>query len=350
MLINTSDALGLYTSKVIDAYRQKSTPTAFLRSFFPTVESPTLEVSIEVQRGFEKVAVDVVRGTDGNRNTFSRSTQKLFVPPYFREWFDATQLQLYDRLYGATQIADSVFSAYINSVADSASELQAKIERAYELQCAQVLTSGIVTVAVGTNVDFKRKAASLVDLTPGSYWADNGVDPVTSLQTGCDFLRQVGKAEGGVFNLILGSTALRDFLNNTAVQNRGKIVQYALDLINMPQRNSVGASFHGEVSVGTYRVRLWSYNQFYDDALTGDSTPYIDPKKVILLPETPKFKLAFGAVPQLITPETMPKMGAFLMNEYIDQRSKSRVVDIESCGLAIPTAVDTIWTAKVVTG
>lgn len=348
MLINTTDALGLYTSKVIDAYKQKSTPTAFLRSFFPTVESPTLEVSIEVQRGFEKVAVDVVRGTDGNRNTFSRSTQKSFIPPYFREWFDATQLQLYDRLYGATQIESSIFAAYINDVAQNAMDLQAKIERSYELQCAQVLTTGIVEVAVGTNIDFKRKAASLVDLGAGNYWAAAGVDPVTSLETGCNFLRQVGKAEGGVFNAILGTTALRDLLGNAKVQDRGKIYQYGLDQITPPQRNSVGATFHGEISVNTYRVRLWSYPQFYDTAVGNVSTPYIDPKKVILIPEAPKFKLAFAVVPQLITPNTPARVGSFIMSEYIDQRSKSRVVDVESTGLAIPTAVDTIWTAQVV--
>ncbi len=354
MLINTVDALGLYTSKVIDAYKQRSTPTAFLRSFFPTVESPTLEVSIEVARGFEKIAVNVERGSDGNRNQWTRSTQKMLEPAYYREFFDATKLQLYDRLYGATQIDDAIFAAYINSVADHAQELQDKIERAYELQCAQVLTNGIVSLKGGTgNVDFLRKAASMKDLGTNNYWADNGVDPVDSISTGCDFLRQVGKAEGGVFNLILGDECLRDLLNNTAVQNRGKIFNYALDLINPPQRNSVGATFHGELSAKTYRVRLWSYPQFYDKlnpdgSLT--STRYLDPKKAIIIPENPRFKFAFGAVPQLISPNTPPRMGAFIMSEYLDQRGKARIVDIESCGIAVPTAIDTIYTMKAVNG
>lgn len=347
MLINTTDALGLYTNKVIDVYKQRSTPTNFLRSFFPTVESPTLEVSIEVQRGFEKIAVDVVRGTDGNRNTFSRSSAKTFIPPYFREWFDATQLQLYDRLYGATQIDDAIFSAYINSVVDSAMDLQNKIERAYELQCAQVLETGIVSVAVGTNIDYKRKSDSLKDLGAGNYWASAGVDPATSIKTACNFMRQVGKAEGGVFNMIVGSTALRDLISNAKIQERGKIFNYALDVINPPQRNAVGATFHGELSAGSYRVRVWAYPQFYDNA-QGVSTPYINAKKAIIIPETPKFKLAFGAVPQLISPNTPPKMGAYLMSEYEDKRAKARIIDIESCGLAVPTAVDTIYTMQVV--
>src|ERR1017187_8822852 len=104
--ISTTDAKGLFTNTLIDVYKEKIKSTNFLRSFFPTVESPSLEVSIEVQRGFEKTAVDVVRGTDGNRNTFSKTTEKIFIPPFYREYFDATQLQLYDRLYGATEIGD----------------------------------------------------------------------------------------------------------------------------------------------------------------------------------------------------------------------------------------------------
>ncbi|HYG49621.1 MAG TPA: major capsid protein, partial [Flavobacteriales bacterium] len=265
----------------------------------------------------------------------------------FREYFDVTQLQLYDRLYGATQIDDAVFAAYINDVADKAMELQNKIERAYELQCAQVLENGIVQVKVGKNIDYTRKADSLKDLGGGNYWASGSVDPATSIEEGCNFLRKVGKAEGGVFNMLLGSTALRDLLANAKVQDRGKIYNYSLDQIAPPQRNSVGATFHGEISAGSYRVRLWAYPQFYDNA-QGVSTPYLNAKKAIIIPETPRFKLAFAAVPQLLSPNTPPKVGAFIMNEYEDKRAKSRIMDIESAGIAVPVAVDTIYTMQVV--
>lgn len=345
--ISTTDAQGLYTKKLIDVYKERSIPTAFLRSFFPTVVSPTLEVSIEVQRGYEKIAVDVTRGTDGNRNSFTKSSEKIFIPHYYREWFDATQLQLYDRLYGATEINDAIFAAYINSVADSLMDLQSKIERAYELQCAQVLETGIVTTSAGsTNIDYKRKAASLVDLGGGNYWA-SAVDPFAQLEAGCNFLRQVGKAEGSVFNAILGSSAMSALFANTAFKERQNLFNMALDAVAAPQRGAVGQSYHGEITCGSYRVRLWSYPQYYDNA-SNVQTPYINPKKVIMMPEMPKFKLAFGAVPQLIEPGVGPFVGAYKINEYIDQRGKSRIIDLESAGLAIPTAVDTIYTVQVV--
>jgi hypothetical protein len=349
MNISTTDAQGLYTKMLVDAYKERSKPTAFLRSFFPDKVVPTLELSIEVQRGFEKVAVDVVRGTDGNRNQFTKSTEKIFIPPYYREWFDATQLQLYDRLYGATQINDAVFAAYINSVVDSAMDLQAKIERAYEVQCAEVLETGIVQLNAGINIDFKRKAASLVDT--GVYFNTGGSDPYAMLEAGANFIRMVGKTADVVFNALLGSEALTALLVNTKFLARQNLFNMALDAVAPPQLNAVGATYHGTLTCGSFKVQLWAYPQFYDHKTTGVATPYLNPKKVIMLPSKPKFVLGFGAVPQLMTPNNpVPKMGAFIINEYIDERGKARIVDIESAGVAIPTAVDTIYTFKAVSG
>lgn len=343
--IQTTDALGLFTKKLVDVYKERRPVTGFLRSFFPTVESPTLEVSIEVQRGYEKTAVDVTRGTDGNRNSFARSTEKIFIPPYYREYFDATQLQLYDRLYGATEITDAIFAAYINSVADSLMELQNKIERSYEVQCSQVLETGVVSLQAQTNIDFGRKSASIVDLGAGNYFASTTVDPFAALESGCKFLRQVGKAGGNVFNALVGNVALADLLGNTIFQKRQNLFNMALDAVQGPQMGPNGATYHGTLTCGAYKVQLWAYPQYYD--LSGTSTPYLNDKKITLIPVNPQFKLAFGAVPQLITPNTLPRMGAFIMGEYIDQRSASHIMDIKSAGIAIPTAIDQIYTVKV---
>lgn len=350
--IAVTDARPLFTKQLVAVYRQLIEPTAFLRSFFKVVEVPTKEVSIEVQRGFEKVAVDVIRGSEGNRNSFSKSTEKIFVPPLYREYFDITQLSLYDRLFGSTMIDGEIFAALVQDAAAKLKILQNTIERAIEVQCAQVLTTGIVTLKQMTSIDYKRKSASLVDLGSGSYWADSSVDPATSIEAGCNFLRQTGKCTGAIFDLILGSTAYNNLVNNTAVQNRGKIFNWSLDALTTPQRQSTGASLHGYISAGSYMVRLWTYNQFYDVVTNGVtvSTPYIDPKKVILLPENPNMVQAFGAVPQLVNINggVMPQAGAYLTGEYIDERNSAHILDIKSAPIAIPVAVDQIYTMQVV--
>lgn len=345
MNISVTDARALYTKALADAYRERISPMAFLRSFFPTVELPTFEVSIEVERGTEKIAVDVIRGTEGNRNEFSRSSEKIFIPPYYREFFDATQLSLYDRMFAADSINAQTFAAFVNQIADKMREIQNKIERSYELQCAQVFDTGIVTLKNGLNIDFKRKAGSLEDLS-GTPWT-GAADPYAHLQAGAQFIREKGKSQGGTLNAIMGSTALNAFLNNAIVKSRADISNFSLDQLNTPQKNALGASLHGRVSAGSYNINIWSYPEVYD--LVGVSTPYVDPKKIIMLPELPKFKMAFAAVPQLIDQDNpVPVTGAFIYGDYKDARNATHDYDVKSAGIAIPVAVDQIYTAKVI--
>lgn len=347
--ISTQDARALFTKMLIATYKERVAPSSFFRSFFKEKVSSTLELSIEVQRGTEKIAVDVERGTEGNRNNFSRSTEKIFIPPYYREYFDATQLSLYDRLFGDTSIDSGVFSAFLEQVAEKIIMLQDKIDRAYEKQCADVLTTGIVSLNGGTNIDFKRKAASLLDLVSinaNRYWTDNtNSKPYDDLLAGCKFIREVGKSTGATLNAVMGATALNTFLSNTKVKERADIRNYSLDNINAPQRASTGASLHGQVSVGAYNLNLWSYPDIYES--NGVATPYMDEKKVIILPENPNFVMGFGVVPQLAT-QGMPVKGKFVVSDYTDERNATHIFDVKSAGVAIPVGIDQIYTVKVI--
>lgn len=347
MKISTTDARALYTKALIAAYRERVSPMSFLRSFFKTKEESTFELSIEVERGFEKVAVDVIRGTEGNRNDFGKSVEKIFVPPYFREFFDATQLSLYERLFASSEINAQMLSAVVNQVADKMKLITDKIERAYELQCSQVLETGIVQLKGGTNIDFKRKALSLVDQS-GTPWTTGTNSPYATLELAAKFVREKGKSQGGTLNAILGEEALNAFLLNDIVKGRADIRNFNLDMLNTPQKNAVGGTLHGIVSAGSYNIRLWSYTEVYDNA-GGVSTPYVNPKKVIVLPDNPNFILGFAAVPQLLDEENpTPIKGQFVYGDYKDKRAATHEYDVKSAGVAIPVAVDQMWTGKVI--
>ena len=55
-----------FTQALVDKYREMPIVLSFLRSFFVKKTSTSKFISIEVQRGNEKIAVDVQRGTAGN--------------------------------------------------------------------------------------------------------------------------------------------------------------------------------------------------------------------------------------------------------------------------------------------
>lgn len=345
-VIPVSDARNVFTKTLIDVYKERISPKMFLGSFFNVKETTSKNISIEVQRGREKVAPDVYRHSSGSRLKMTRSSEKIWTPPYYHPYLVCNEHELYDVAIGAR--TPEMFARLADELADELVEMRNTINRAYELQRSQVLDTGIVTLNSGANIDFKRKADSLVDKGGGNYWATGTVDPYADMETACQFLRKEGKSTGGVFNAILGSEALSDFLANTIVKERADIRRIALDDIQTPQIGAEGGVFHGQVSAGSYKVNIWTYEEYYEDS-DGNLTPYVDPKKMIMLPLAPRFTMAFAGVPQLITDgNSVPQRGAFLLQEFIDERAQAHEVHLKSAGLAVPVAVDQIHTTQVV--
>lgn len=354
--ITIQEAQGEFTKSVAAVYKEKVPAPSFLRSFFPNAApSPSKLVSVFVQRGTEKVAVDVARGSQGNRNMWSKSTEKLFEPLYYRENFDITSEQFYERYWGSAvdgSISDSVFASLVNSIADRQVELQQKIERSIEVMCAQVLKTGIITSfngGTGIEIDYKRKAGSIVD--PGAYWGTGSTDPFSQLESAGNFLRQTGKASGKILNAILGQDAINALKANTTFIDRQNMFNAKWDNVTPAQASSTGAVFHGWVEAGPYIVNLWSYPEYYNNPDNSDAmTAYVDPKYVIILPQKPNFTTQFGAPPQVVQPGMAPRVGQFIFTEYMAPDKRSHIYEVESCPLPVPVAVDQIYTLKAVAG
>jgi len=364
MDISQTDARALFTKGLIAVYQERIYPTSFLTSHFKKVTEPTKDISIEVERMGEKVATDVVRGTEGNRVQFTRSTEKIFLPPYYRLYFDATELDLYDRVLGSQgNVQVPIFEALLNKVADKVGTMRDMISRAIELQASNVLFSGVIQYNTGLKVDYKRKAASFVDANATSVkFSNNSTDPFAVLEAGCIFLRQVGRSPAGEFKLIIASDALAALIKNTIFTTRQNLFHMALDAVNAPMRNSneEGATYHGTLTCGAFKVQLWAYPQYYDvlgavntNILQGPgvglpavtNTPYVPLGQATLIPEKPYFNCAFAAVPQLIgEPGQIPVQGDFVYGEFLDQRRAKHDFDIQSAPLCVPVAVDQMYT------
>lgn len=346
--ITLDQARAAFTNAVVAVYRENVTPTSFLRSFFPSVFSPTKYISFDVMRANEKVAVDILRGTGSNLNKKKRSTIKTLEAPLYAEGFNVNELDSYDTAFGTL---DPKFIAQLaTEAAETLVAMRNKIERAYEKQCADVLKTGVITLSSGDNIDFKRKSDSLVDLGAGNYWTTNTVDPMTALSTAGQFIREKGKAQGGTYNVIMGEYALNAMLNNTLFKEKyGSLKDVTLGEIHEPQRLATGGTLHGRVSAGSYIFYVWTYPEVYDDA-NGDSTPYITTTDIIVLPTITNFKTAYSLVPQLPGMNSMVQTegGSYVMNEYVDFKQRNHVQEILSAGAAVPVAIDTIWTGKVV--
>lgn len=353
--INSTQIRPLFTQALATWYdeRLKLKTSDFFRSFFKDKICQDRYPSYEVRRATEKVALPVIRGQIGNRNVSQKSTLKAIDPFFFFEYFDATQLDFYQRLFASGAWNINTMTELVNGVGMQQMEQKKKIERAIEIYCAQVLLTGVVTdlQTGGTELDFGRKPTSLVDLESGNYWANAGVDPYKTFSDAGDWLRANGKVQSYVLNAIVGDKAIQDLYANSTWLERQKLFNTRLDDIVPPSQLDTLARYHGTISAYNYRIRIWTYPEVYTDPITGDTTKYMDENKVIVLPENPDFALMFGAVPQLLDPgaATMSvQTGDFIYREKIDSWKSQHLFGIQSSPMPVPVAIDTIYTATVV--
>lgn len=354
-MIPIIQARGVFTNMMLAAYKERIPVSGFLRSFFSSMTSDTKYVSIEVQRGTEKIAVDVLRGVAGKRNTFSKSSEKFFQPPMYNENFDATQLDRYDLVFGQNANISPATIGYLSSdVADKYIQIRDKIERAKELQAAQVFETGVVVTNQGDNIDFKRKSTSLVDLK-ANPWSTASTDVEAQLVGAAEFIRKTGKNGNPVFNLIISGTAWIALKKTNYFKDNAEYRQVKLIDINLPQAEAFGAAYHGQITAGAYIFNVWTYDEGYEDA-NGTWTRYTNEKKMVIIPTMgAKFVFSHAGIPAIIRdmknvefPEYIKNIaGEYWMNNFIDPQAKSHTFELLSAPLAVPVTVDMIYTAQI---
>lgn len=349
-LIPASQARRLFKQETVAFFSDRRPVQGFFRSFFRQEEIGSRYISIEVEREGETVAVDVVRGTGGNRNTWDRKTQKVYDPAAYDEYFDATELDCYEDLFGVDDngmVDSKKFGVFLEAVNNKTIGLMAKIDRAYEIQAMQAIVNGIVIFKNGDNIDYKRKAASNAAYNAAWNWALTTVDPNDEIKKGCDFINDTGKITSNVFDVVMAGDVYQAYINNTFVKARALQVQWGMDAIEKPMKDAEGKIYHGMIAVDNYNLRIWTANGSYKDPVTLAQTRYMPAKKIVIMPELKNNTLTYGLVPQLASTGAPIKKGKFFTYEYPDLRNATHEMGIKSCGLAVPIAIDQTYTATV---
>lgn len=349
MNISVTDQLPLFTNEIVAKYSDHRRPKSFGRSLFTEVETATKLASFLSQRGLNLVATDVARGSRGSLNVFDKSTQSTVLPPYFNEFFNITELDSYDALAVEGVNAKIAWGRFLDDVATKMMFCMDKIDRRYELQCWQLLLTGIVTINNGQNVQYGRKAGSLVNPGAGNYWADSGIDPFTSFERGATWLNETGKMPGNTIMVIFGQSAWKNYTENTAVKARNLWFNNNMDVIaDKAIVNSTGGTFKGVTTVGAYNYEFWVYPDFYETE-AGVKTQYVDTKKIVMIPaEMRSQTLTYTAVPQRIIPGQTPAKGKFLVWNAVSEFNDAEFMGAKSAGIPTLVAVDQVYTEQVV--
>lgn len=299
---------GNSTAKLIPAYFEQSPEVQlFFSGMFRTPAGnyhATEDVELDVVRSGRQVAVAVSSLASGyNHNSEELYTNKRFKPPVFKESFVLSAFDLLKRAPGQDPFANvDVRASLTGRFFRVASKVEAKIRRAIELQAAQVMQTGVVTLvnsdgdAVYT-IDYKPKSAHFP--TAGTSWASatlaQKIDNILAL---CNLIAANGKVRPD--QIIMGEKAFENLINTAGfTEIRFNALRANLGSITRMSTVGNGALYRGSVEIGNYALDVFTYPEQYTDIETGAELTYMHTGKVIVRASEARLDGTFGAVPNI---------------------------------------------------
>ena len=351
------------TKTMLDAYFSDASPSLFFSSLFQTPTQnffQSEQVEMDVVRTDEDVAIAIKDIAQGYRaNSKDIYTNKMFKPPVYKESFPISSAELLKRAPGQNPFESIEFRATLSSMIFSGMrDIERKIRRAVELQCAQVLQTGMVTLKddAGSDlftIDYKPKASHFP--TASTSWGDASDDPLGDLASLLEGIRNDGLEDVDV--AIFGADAWQAFLSNDEVKSRLDSRRGELGRVAPKLRDANGAIYQGSVDVGNYKLDCYTYLGRYKDPASGAKVQYMDPAKVVLMSSGARLDLCFGACPsvgELLgqgTSRLLPELPSRMSNEYggvdlypsawLSEDSDTLFGGVKCRPIAIPTAIDT---------
>lgn len=354
---------GNTTRRMISAYFQEASPTAFFSGMFaarPENFHSSEEVEIDIVRSEEDVSIVIQDLSTGYRmNSDDLYTNKGFKPPIHKEAIPLNAFDLIKRMPGQDPFQSPDFRAnIITKMFSGMRKVERKIRRAVELQASQIMQTGIVTLtdSSGTalyTLDYKPKATHFP--TAGTSWATATLaEKIGDLTDLCDVVRGDGLMDPD--ELDMGSTAWENLLQTTGFLARLDTRRADLGTITAMEARGGGGIYRGTLELGNYKLDVFTYNGRYKHPSTGTSTPYLDPGKVVVRSSTARMDATFGAIPNIgallgasgrLIPELPSRMSSadsamdLFTNVWLSGDGEQLFGGIGARPLMVPTAIDT---------
>jgi len=345
------------TKLMLEAYIQRARATMFLSGQFQNVTfHNSEEVEIDIMRDDEDISIAMHDLSTGARlNSADVYTNKGYKPPIHREKGVINAFDLLKRNPGDDPFQDVDFQA--NAIAKGVNlgqKLSPKIMRSIELQAAQILTTGTVSLVdkeanVVYTISFNPKATHFP--TVAITWGESGATPLTDIQGVADVIRNDGLGNPDL--LEMGEGAYEKFISDDEVKSRLDNRRIAGNGIVPMERMGNGGIFRGTVEIANYKYDIWTYGGRYKDPVSGLKVKYIADDKVIVKDSMGRMDATFGGIPKIGLPD--PRVPRELLQRvssednmidmqhhaYIDAAGDGMTVEVGTRPLLIPVAIDT---------
>ena len=338
------------------AYRERQVRGGFLTSFFKPVRGSTGKAVINLQwdaiRYGDEMAGPVGANTGANLNSATVFSTKEIRPPEYSEMIAIHADDLMERMAGQDPYAAgnaSFMARFTDRAAEGMSQVVPLIDRGIEEQAAQVLQTGVLSLT-GTPTyaaDFKPKSSHFP--TVGTAWSNAATAlPLNDLEA----LARVIQTDSHrtVKRAIMGHTALREFVNSDQVKEFADVLRYNLVDID-PRMADRGATRWGRVMANGFELEIWQYEEVREPVGGGTAAPYLDPGKVILLPDDPALVVGSTVIPRILPPD--PRFAGLisapmkseagwdlLPNIWGDAEGKTVYVSVSTRTLLLPQGID----------
>ena len=320
-------------------------------------------IEFDIEREGEEIAPVLTDIKNGNTKfALDQYTNKEFKAPVIREEFSINAFDMMKRQLGQISFTDPNFRA--NAMTQFMKHMRyggKRQRRTIELMAAQILQTGTVTLkddkgGDAYTIDFKPKATHFP--TAATAWTDAAnCDPAIDLENLCDAIHTDGQSTPD--RAIMGKKAWRNFIRSAKVQellNGRRIVQGGVD----PSAPAPGLRYMGYIDLTGYQLALYTYKGEYKDIGASTNSRYLEDNNVIVLSENMRLDATWGAIPQIVPPETramsflsgrlpMASVGMdFTTNAWVAQNGESITGTIGSRPLLIPTSIDRFGCLKTV--
>lgn len=349
----------LTTKVMLDKYVEQKEPIGFLAGQF---QSPPRnfhnkeEIEIDIRRNGKKIAIAVSNLSTGARlNSYDLFTNKAYKPAIYREAASINAHDLIKRDAGDNPFADFDFQfKAVERGIDIGIEMSSKILRAIEVQASQVLQTGKITLKDDGNndiyeIDFKPKSSHFP--TVSVTWGTTGDDKIGDIGSLCRQIKTDGKLTPDL--LEMGHTAYEKFIQDATVLARFDNLRIEGNGIVPLNRMGNGGLYRGVIEIDNYKLDIWTYDESYEDPVTGNDTPYITADKVIVRASKGRLDATFGLIPRIGRSD--PRVPTELLQRiqsaedmidlqhwaWLQPDGSALMVEVGTRALLIPTAIDT---------
>lgn len=171
-------------------------------------------------------------------------------------------------------------------------ELQDMIAHREEQMCAQVLQEGVLRVkGRGVNEVCDYGFTGIEQTASGDKWL-SGYDIPGKLASVSQNIRKTGSNPD---TLILGSEAANALMDNTKFMKLLDLRRVDSGEIR-PSELESGVQYIGRIALPGIIADIYGYDEYYDDDVSGESLPLIDPKTAILISSRDRNMMLYGAV------------------------------------------------------